>query len=282
MDGVALAAFADIRPERARNFAEQYGGSAYPSFEALLDGEQIDAVHICTPHNCHVPMTALAAERGVAVFCEKPPLIRPDEWAALLQAEQKVPVGICFQNRYNPEIIKLREKIRSAGAVRGARAFVTWSRGAGYYAESGGWRGQKDEAGGGVMMNQAVHTLDLLIWLLGRPEGLEASLRNVTRAAEVEDEAAIWLRYPGGVRAVLYATTAYVSDAPVILEVQCENGAFRVEGDRTDAPKGYWGSGHPACIRDFYDCVRQSRPFALSPSRLKDTIDVLMEVYHGR
>lgn len=298
MDGVTLAGFADIILNRAEDFASQYGGRAYPSLEEMLDGEQIDVLHICTPHNLHVPMTVFAAERGIAVFSEKPPLIRHEEKAALFSI--KTPVGFCFQNRYNPENLYLRERVLSpeAGAIKGARAFVTWSRDAAYY---GDWHGKRATEGGGVVINQAVHTLDILVWLLGKPQRVSSSLRNVHLEGiiEVEDTAELYLEYPGK-RAVFYATTAYTQDAPVLLEVHCENYTVRAEGktvttvwkngrretvtlpEQTVAGKSYWGASHAACIRDFYDCVENKRTFALSTSNIADTIGVLMEVYHGQ
>ena len=161
LEGVELVGCADIKPERAQAFAETYGGRAYSSMEELLEHEQLDAVHLCTPHYLHTPMAKLAASRGLHVFTEKPPVMTWEQWAEFRQLEQApTRVGVCFQNRYNPSVQLLREVLASgkAGKVLGARAFVTWHREAPYYTESG-WRGSLQTEGGGVLINQSIHTL---------------------------------------------------------------------------------------------------------------------------
>ena len=191
LEGVELVGCADIKPERAQAFAETYGGRAYSSMEELLEHEQLDAVHLCTPHYLHTPMAKLAASRGLHVFTEKPPVMTWEQWAEFRQLEQApTRVGVCFQNRYNPSVQLLREVLASgkAGKVLGARAFVTWHREAPYYTESG-WRGSLQTEGGGVLINQSIHTLDLLGQFLGRATQVEASMMNhhLKGVIEVED-----------------------------------------------------------------------------------------------
>lgn len=133
--------------------------------------EDLDAVHLCTPHYLHTPMAKLAAGRGIHVFTEKPPVISWDQWREFQELE-KAPgrVGVCFQNRYNKSVLMVETLLATgqAGRVLGARAFVTWHREAPYYTESG-WRGSLETEGGGVLINQSIHTLDLLVRFLGKP-----------------------------------------------------------------------------------------------------------------
>ena len=119
-----LIACADIRPERADAMAEKYGCRAYSSMEALLDAETPDSVHLCTPHCFHAPMAKAAADRGIAVFSEKPPVISREQWGLLEEAASKVPFGVCFQNRYNPNVEEARRLIREGeyGALLGGTA----------------------------------------------------------------------------------------------------------------------------------------------------------------
>jgi len=150
----------DINHHRASSMAQEYGLHAYDAMDKLLDNERVDVVHLCTPHYLHVPMAQLAASHNVHVFTEKPPVIDRTQWGALLETAGRVRVGVCFQNRYNGSILKLKELLsgESVRKVLGARAFVTWARSKEYYTDSG-WRGKQSMEGGGTLINQAIHTL---------------------------------------------------------------------------------------------------------------------------
>lgn len=298
MPTTQLTACVDIRAERAQNLAQQYGCRAYESLADMLEGEKLDAVHICTPHYLHAPMAEEIASRGIAVFCEKPPVISREQWASLERADRLAPLGFCFQNRYNPNFRELKSIIREKryGEVLGARAFVTWDRGEDYYLESG-WRGSWATEGGGVLINQTIHTLDLLVKLLGKPETVRCTMVNHHLAGkiEVEDTLNAWMTV-GGHPVLFYATTAYSANSPVMIEVQMEKAAVRLEGakmeiitkkekqqvdfDETAAlGKGYWGSGHAACIADFYACLSAKVPFANDLRSVCVTVDVMLEMY---
>lgn len=294
-----LAAFADIDLSRAEAFAGEFGGSAYSSLEEMLDHEALDVLHICTPHYLHVPMAKAAAARGVHVFTEKPPAMDRAQWAEF-EKVSGVRVGVCFQNRYNPSVAYLKELLASGrpGAILGARAFVTWHRDAPYYTESG-WRGALATEGGGVLINQSIHTLDLLIQFLGRGQVLGASLanRHLRGVIEVEDTLEATLDF-GGRTALFYATTAHCTDAPVLIDLVCENASLRLEGEeaavrwgdgrveRQDfsqaaeaGGKAYWGSSHGRCIGDFYQRVLAGEPFQNDIRGVADTAALMLDIY---
>lgn len=304
LEGVELVACADIRPERSQAFAENFGGKAYDSMEAMLEGEQLDAVHLCTPHYLHTPMAKLAVERGLHVFTEKPPVINREQWEQFQELEKApVRVGVCFQNRYNRSVGLMKDVLRSgkAGKVLGARAFVTWHREAPYYTESG-WRGALDTEGGGVLINQSVHTLDLLGQFLGRADRVEAVMANhhLKNVIQVEDMMEAYLQF-GEASALFYATTAYCADSPVLVEVVCENATLRMEEQEVTltwkdgtkehfqlaAPKSpatgkaYWGASHGLCIADFYNCVRENQPFRNDISGIRDTAELMLAMYES-
>lgn len=304
LEGVELAACADIRPERAKAFAENFGGKPYDSMDAMLDGEQLDAVHLCTPHYLHTPMVRMAVERGVHVFSEKPPVINWEQWAQLQElAKGPVRVGVCFQNRYNRSVGLLKDVLASGktGRVLGARAFVTWHREAPYYTESG-WRGSLKTEGGGALINQSVHTLDLLGQFLGRADRVEAVMANhhLKGVIEVEDMMEAYIQF-GDARALFYATTAHCADSPVLLELVCENVTLRMEEQEVTltwadgtrerhslaapktaaAGKAYWGASHGLCIQDFYRCVREGKPFRNDIPGIKDTAELMLSVYQS-
>lgn len=298
MEDVHLAACADIRPERAQALANQYGMHAYETLTEMLQNERLDVVHICTPHYLHAPMAEEIAARGAAIFSEKPPSIDRAQWARFCAAAEKVPTGICFQNRYNPNVRELKHILEEKpfGQLRGARAFVTWHRTVPYYVESG-WRGAWATEGGGALINQTIHTLDLLIWLLGRPDEVQGTMsnRHLKGVIEVEDTVDAWLRM-GDVGVLFYGSTAYSADAPVFMEFHFDQAIVRLEnegleirrGEETehhDYPmeaklgKGYWGNGHRACIRDFYDRLADGQPFQNRPETVDATVDAMYALY---
>ena len=294
LENTELAACADILPERAG----RYGCRAYTDWLTMLDREKLDAVHLCTPHHLHPIMAEEAARRGVRVFTEKPPAIDTDGWEAVKRAAERVPVGICFQNRYHPHIQACRRFLRenTYGALLGIRAFVTWNRTAEYYAAAS-WKGKWATEGGGALINQAIHTLDLIVACLGMPEQIEATMMNhhLRGRIEVEDTAEIYLR-KGNVAALLYASTAYSQDAPVLIEWHFEQAVIRLEGDvmtvirdgkkqdiacETDPVIGrpYWGAGHKACIADFYHSIEAGEPYANDPASCEATMQTLLRLY---
>ena len=294
LDTTQLISCADVIPEQAARF----GCTAYTDWREMLDSEKPDAVHICTPHWLHPAMAEEAARRGIAVFTEKPPAIDSAGWDLVKKAAGLVPVGICFQNRFHPHVQDMKRFLAEGtyGSLRGIRAFVTWNRTASYYTASG-WKGKWATEGGGALINQAIHTLDLMIGFLGTPDCAEAVMRNhhLSGITEVEDTAEIYLR-KDRIPALLYASTAYSQDAPVILELHLEQAAVRLEGEmmtviregqrqeftcKTDPAIGrsYWGACHKACIDDFYRSISRGTPYQNDPASCEATMQTVLKLY---
>ena len=304
LDGVELTAFADIRSDRAESFAKRYGGASYCSISEMLAFEKPDVLHICLPHDLHVPAAIQAMTAGVHVFLEKPPVMNREQLKQLQTTQQcaSVQLGLCFQNRYNLCTQAVKQLLLSgkAGSVLGVRGFVTWSRGKDYYRNSG-WRGSLAREGGGVLINQSVHTLDLMTYFAGKPEEVEASMQNhhLKGVIEVEDTMEAYIRYENGVPGCFYATTAYSADPKPIIELHCEKMTIRMEdpdvwlydldGKKEALPlarpdsygKTYWGGGHAACIADFYHCLKQGERFSLNLETLNDTIRLMLACYES-
>lgn len=301
--GHELVALADIDPSHLSAFSEEFGGNTYSSLEDMLAGETVDVLHICTPHNLHVPMALYALEKGVNVFMEKPPVISSEQLCLLQQAVhvQSKKLGFSFQNRYNPSVMKAYEILHSgaAGEVLGARGYVTWNRGAGYYQDP--WHGTLAQEGGGVLINQAIHTLDLLHYMIGKtPVSVDAVITNhrLKTEIEVEDTVSALISYPNA-RMSFYATNGYTEDAPPLMEIQCENMHLRMEGNtlfckegqgsweqieveqQSPLGKSYWGAGHIVCIQDFYNSIAENRPFALELSGVEETVRLMMMIYQS-
>ena len=301
--GIHIPLVADIHFEKAQDYAERFHTKPYASLEEMIEKEQPDVLHVCTPHYLHVPMTQYALERGINVFMEKPPAISFAQLDQLKQAvyASKAKLGLCYQNRYNPSYRAAKEFIASgaAGKVLGARGLVTWNRPAPYYTQSE-WRGKLATEGGGVLINQAVHTLDLLSDLLGKPDWIDASLSNhhLKGLIEVEDTLEAYIRF-GEKVACFYATNAYCADVPPLIEISCEKVTVRIEDldvsyrypdgtitkPEVERPvpigKSYWGSGHTACIGDFYKALENNTDFALELPVLENSIRLMLGAYES-
>ncbi|MBR5112612.1 MAG: Gfo/Idh/MocA family oxidoreductase [Clostridia bacterium] len=300
-EGVEIAAVVDIKKERADEKAAQTGAKAYYDYEEMLLAEKPDCVHIATPHYLHTPMAVKALESGADVFLEKPCSVSAAEIRALAEAQAKTDrqVGICFQNRYNKCVRRAKEIIDSGecGKVKAARAFVTWSRGMDYYGDD--WHGTAEKECGGVLINQAIHTVDLLGYLCGDCVAVEAHVANdhLKGQIEVEDTACVRMELESGIIAMLYATTAFSVNIEVFIEIFLEDAVLRLEGERlykiTDdgsemlvdkadkefVGRDYWGHGHKAIIRDFYDCLKTGRKFSIDAVEGGKAAAVVMASY---
>lgn len=304
LEGGHLTAVADVMPERANAMAQACGAVPYTDWETMLEREQIDVLHICTPHYLHTPMAAEALRRGIHVFMEKPPVISWEQWEELSRAEKEAGngaiLGICFQNRFNPSVAAVKEQLKGGafGRILGARGLVTWCRTESYYTESG-WRGTLEKEGGGALINQSIHTLDLIQYLIGKkPVIMEASVSNhhLKGVIEVEDTMEAYISY-GEEKACFYATTGYAADVPPIIELECEKARVRIEElkvttYRSDGEtktmdysgserlgKSYWGTGHMDCIRSFYESVEQGTPFSVGLEQIRDTVWLMLTAY---
>lgn len=297
-----LIACCDTRAERAEEFAASCHIHPYSDVEQMLNLEQPDVVHLCVPHPLHTPLAALCVRRGIHVFTEKPPAVNEAQWDQFAALEEEKPrVGICFQNRYNHSVRAARDLLASGGVGRilGARAFLTWHREPEYYTESD-WRGSWETEGGGVLINQAIHTLDLLVYLMGTPVSVQSHMSNhsLQKEIEVEDTLEADIQFQSGANALFYATNAYCRNAPVLLEMSCENADVRLEGDTltvlwrdgrleqeggagTALGKDYWGASHLACIRDFYGSILEDRPYQNDISSVRNTMDLMLRIYAG-
>ncbi len=289
----------DCRTESDRHTG--YDCCIESDWRRLCDME-LDAVHICTPHYLHAQMAAEFLKSGKAVFLEKPCAISREQYAQLEEADRMHPgkLGICFQNRYNLTTKTADRLVADGriGEITGARAFVTWRRDEDYYAGSP-WKGKKGTEGGGALINQAIHTLDLMLRYLGTPETVKASMHNhhLKGRIEVEDTVEALMNFTHGKRACFYASNGYAADAPVILEIQGEKGRIMICDNevtvwsREGGPEhiiceetkgignGYWGAGHLACIRDFYEALRAGETPATNLKSEEVTFDTMMRIY---
>ena len=241
---VEVSAVADVDRDRAEALARQYGiPHAFGSAEELLSHADVDAVDIVAPHHLHLPLTLAAARRGRHVLVEKAIAQDTTSASAMIEACRTagVVLGGIFQNRFSPAGRALHTTVQSGalGRVFLASVSVKVHRTAAYY-EGAPWRGRREEAGGGVLMIQAIHTVDLLQWVLGMPRRVLGRATTAIQAIGVEDVAVGVLEFEGGVLAVLQATTAAVPEVPPELELHGTRGTALVFDSR--GYLGFWAN----------------------------------------
>lgn len=299
---IDLVAVCDVLPARAAAAGQRWGVPSFTDHLTMLAETRPDVVHITLPHYLHAPVAIDALRAGSHVLTEKPlahTVAAGRELADAARASDRK-LAVCFQNRYNPTSRALHDAVQSGrfGEIRGVRATTFWSRGAAYYAAAP-WRGTWAEAGGGTLINQVIHTIDLLCWMLGAPSDVSGSASNLRLrdVIEVEDAAVISIVHDSGVRSTFFATGAHTDNAPVEIEVSCSEGLLRFTGGalRHVAPDGtvtplaadtqatgersYWGRSHGMLIDDFYAGLDSPEPFWIGADDALVSLQVLRTVY---
>ncbi len=298
--GGEVVAVCDCDPARLEAFREKTAcpAAAYTDYKEMLAKECLDAVHICTPHHLHADMTVDALAAGCHVLCEKPLCIKEEDIDRIIGAEavSGKQVAVCLQNRYNASNLAAMDCLGGRPAAAG-HGTVVWNRDAAYYA-SGDWRGKWETEGGGVMINQALHTLDLLIWYMGMPDSVQATCENRRLAGviEVEDTASALFRYRDGRMFNFYASNASSADFPVLVNLVSADGkklaalsdALTVNGTPLDlcaagehVGKAVWGTGHARLVQDFYTCIEEGRPFAIDAIEGAKVVRAILAMYRS-
>jgi UDP-N-acetyl-2-amino-2-deoxyglucuronate dehydrogenase len=201
----------------------------YTNLADMLDKEKLDSVHICTPSGDHSGPAIAAMRRGINALVEKPLEILPervDEMIAVAK-QYKVRLAGIFQNRWNEANVVLRDAVRQNrfGKIAWAGVFTPWFRSNEYYA-SAGWRGTWKLDGGGAVMNQGVHQVDLMQWIIGPVKTVSAfASSRIHPAIEVEDTLTCALQFENGAYGTYVSTTAMWPGGPVRIEIGGEFGS---------------------------------------------------------
>jgi UDP-N-acetyl-2-amino-2-deoxyglucuronate dehydrogenase len=221
-----LVAVCDIDEEKGKAFAQRYEAAFYQDYQQMLTQGDLDAVSICTPSGLHSEMTIAAARAGVNVLCEKPMAITVPQLDAMVEAVAKagVKLGVIFQRRTYETSKRVRAAVQSGllGKMTLGDAYLKYYRSPAYY-KSAGWRATWALDGGGALMNQGVHGIDLLLWIMGDVQSVYAKAEAKARDIEVEDTCTALLTFKNGAYGVIEGTT---SSNPG------EITAFHLHGDR--------------------------------------------------
>jgi predicted dehydrogenase len=270
-------------PQRRREFSQSYGLPAVDSLDALLADPRVQAVLILTPPLTHAELALRAARAGKHVLVEKPVDVTLPRARALVDAVARagVRMGVVFQYRFRPGAAALRAILarKGLGELASVSVSIRWWRSPEYYAQPG--RGMKARDGGGVLITQAIHQLDLLLDLAGPAERVSALCRNSgLRRIDTEDIACAWVQFAGGASGVIDATTVAYPGYPERIELAGTRGSAVLEAERLTVhrageppqvvegstsggggadPMAFSHEPHLRLIEDFLDAVAQDR-----------------------
>lgn len=306
-----FTACCDKIPERAARLAEKYGAQACADYGELVARDDVDIVTIATPSGLHLEPTVAAAEAGKHVLCEKPLEISLDRIDAMIAAHEKAGthLGGIFPYRFNNLMAPLRDAIGSGrfGTITYAGVYVPWWRTDEYYRDS--WHGTWALDGGGALMNQSIHMIDMLCDLMPPIESVQAYTATLGHAMEAEDVATAVLRYAGGALGIIYGTTASYPGQFRRFEITGTRGtAVNVENSITlwefadKRPEdeeirrqfmkieGGGGVADPAAITHenhtrnfvaFLDALEKDEAFRINGAEARKAVEVILAVYRS-
>jgi len=305
LEQAELVACCDIKKDRAEATAEKYGIKAYVSYTDMLEEESLDAVHLCLPHYLHTKIARECFKHGVHVLSEKPMDIDLESAeAAIAEAKSRgVLYGVIFQFRYNPSARLVKSAIESGklGRVISARSVLTWKRERDYYSSSD-WNGSWDKEGGGVIINQAIHSIDLVNWIVDSDfESVSCTMsQRSDKGISVEDTAEGLVTYKNGAKYAFYAMNNYGCDESIEIRLYCENGKATLDYDNATiryndgsveevhldkdpmqypGGKVYWGVQHIRQIEQFYNAILGLEPLEISGEEALKTHCLVMKMY---
>ncbi|HQE25296.1 MAG TPA: Gfo/Idh/MocA family oxidoreductase [Candidatus Atribacteria bacterium] len=222
-----LTAVSDIDEKITKEISEKYKVPGFVDSRELLESGLVDAVLIATPHYFHPPIGISAMERGIHCLSEKPIAVSVKEGDRFVEASRKnnVVFGVMHQYRTLPEIRLARKIVESGklGEIRRTCSVNLWYRSQAYY-ETASWRGTWSGEGGGVLINQAPHSIDLFLLLGGLPSTVTAKTRTRLHDIEVEDEVSALLEYPNGAWGYYYITVNEPSPYSTFIEISGDSG----------------------------------------------------------
>ena len=297
--GQKITAICDVDAEKCKKINAEFnlGAKEYSDYNQMIDSGEVDVVHVCLPHYLHSEVICKALSKNIHVLCEKPLAINFEQLNAIEKAvkNSSATLGVCFQNRYNASVLYLKEFFKGK-EITAATANLVWQRDEKYYA-SGAWRGKKQYEGGGVMINQAIHSLDLLQWFCGMPETVIAHCSNnsLQGVIDVEDTAYGLFSLKNGGNFVINATNAAKNCFTIISMFHAGDDTVELSGDnlivngkfvtKSDgAPifgKEEWGVGHDKLIKEFYNCLENGKKFPIDFYEASKTVKLILKMYQS-
>ncbi len=312
--GAELVACYSRSDESTRAFADKYGLQPFTDLQAMIEQGGIDAVTICSPSGAHLDPALAAAKAGKHVVVEKPLEITTARCDEIIQATDAagVKLGVTFQSRFHQASQLLKQAMVEGrfGTVTLGDAYVKWFRSQQYY-DSGAWRGTWKLDGGGALMNQAIHSVDLLLWLMGDVVEVHARTATMThQRIEVEDVAVATLQFRSGALGVIEATTTaypgslkrieicgsggmavleeedlkqwqFLNEQPSDVQVREQLAAKTKTGGGASDPAAIGHHGHTLFFNDFVSAVNENRQPAINGSEGRRSVEVIEAIYQS-
>ncbi len=305
--GVEIAAIYGTNAENVARLCREHGGKPHENFDTFLVHRPMDLVVIGSPSGLHATHGIAAAKRGLHVLTEKPIDISAKRADALIEAakESGVKLGVIFQDRLKPQIQQLKQWLDTGvlGKAILVDARVKWYRPPEYYSRSK-WRGTLALDGGGALINQGVHTVDLLLWLLGDVVRVQARTATKLHAIEGEDTAVAILEFSSGALGIFHATTAAYPGYPRRVEISGTEGTVILEHDRIiaadlrNAPAAVESAaldenqsassaavsdfrGHQAVLEDFLQAIQNNRAPACDGLEGRRSLALVEAIYRA-
>jgi UDP-N-acetyl-2-amino-2-deoxyglucuronate dehydrogenase len=304
--GARLIAIGHYNPARFESISEAFGVPCR-SYDDLLADQQVHAICICTPNGQHAQQAIAAARAGKHVLVEKPIALTLADADTMIAAaaQANVRLGVVLQRRSDPLFQRVAAAIRAGdlGRLTLGAINLPYLRPQAYF-EQAEWRGTWAIDGGGALMNQGIHLVDLLVWFMGDPVEVQAYGATLARNIEVEDTLSAALRFENGALATITATTTAVPGFPHRIEIYGTEGGIQIEGESiarwqaknapeiaqpaTPAvagagsdPRGISPSGHIAIVRNFIDAVREQRSPEIDGAEGRRSLAAVLAVYRA-
>ncbi len=305
-NAVQVAYAVDVDEEKAKAFAKEFEGClAVTDYRQCLS-KNIDVMHIATPHYLHSQIAIDAMRNKINVLTEKPISITLEEADEMIKVakEEGVKLGVIFQTRYVKGCMEIKKLIEEGrlGRITAARSYLSWKRDDSYYLGSD-WKGTWDKEGGGVLIDQAIHSIDRVQWLVDSDvEWMQGSIANrMHKSVDVEDVAEAFIKFKNGCLYHLYACNCFSYDAPVEIEIVGEKGKaalkqdtalIRIEGEKPyeiiDEFEGYedmavgpnyWGCSHIIQLKDYYSSVTENKPVCIDGESGRKALEIVLGIY---
>jgi predicted dehydrogenase len=310
MPEAELAVVCDVVEERVRAFAGEFGCAWSTDYASVLARKDVDIVSVTTPPNTHLALATAAAAAGKHVVVEKPIEITVDRGRQIVTAcrDRGVKLAVIFQSRWKKSVRLLKDAVDSGklGRLLLGDAYVKWFRPQSYY-ESSPWRGRWDREGGAALINQSIHTIDSLLWLMGPVESVFAHYATTpVHQIEAEDLGVAALRFRNGALGVIEGSTALRPGLPERLEVHGEKGTVIIEGGAVklwsvegmdeaaqrlaaqeptgtgaNDPMAFPITWHKAQLQDFVAAIRQGREPAVNGEEGLRALEVVTAIYQS-
>jgi predicted dehydrogenase len=296
-------------PDKVRILTEKYNCKTFSNYEEMLRSGEIEIVTIATPSGAHMEPTIEAARHGKHVICEKPLEISLERIDKMIESHAKAgtKLGGIFNYRFNDSLKYLKTAVEKGrfGTISYASVHIPWWRSEGYYKDS--WHGTLKLDGGGALMNQSIHMIDILQYLMGPIDSLQAYTATLGHSIEVEDTAAAILQFKNNALGVIYGSTASFPGQFRRLEItgtkgtviQVENSfkvwqfADQTENDieifdKFSRIEGGGGVSDPAAIpfephakniASFIESVEAGRPFEIDGSEARKAVEIILAIY---